>query len=167
MNYQRTSQPERPVVPQEAKASVDIDASHCDGDEPKEHLEHGHKRGFVEHIFSGSFVDELQHFVGGDVSVSVTDGPLEPLQVHFLFDLAHHCHVRFGNHQVGSSSESKVFIDFDDVAVVGHLGEKSGVGILVDGSHPFVQIHHVLVFGEEFAELMPDYSQKRQVRAVK
>lgn len=155
------------MIPEEPKTGIGIDSDEGHCNESEEHLEHGEQGGFIENILSSAFVDEFKHFMSGDMSVSVADAPLETLQVYLLFDFAHYSHVGLRNDQVGSTSEAELLVDAHNLVVVGHLGEKGGVGVYVDRSNSFVQIYHVLILGEQFAELWLNYSQKRQVLAVK
>lgn len=69
------------MIPQEFKADVSKDSQYCHNDESEEHLAHGQHCRLVDHILSGTFVHELKHFVGLDLSVTAGDGPLELLIV--------------------------------------------------------------------------------------
>jgi hypothetical protein len=85
------------------------------------------------------------------MSVGLADAPLELLQVHLAFHLAHHCHVRLGDRQVGSPPEAELLVDVHDLVVVGHLREEDRLAPLVDRPHPVVQTHQILILREQFA----------------
>lgn len=96
------------MIPEELHTSVDVDSSHSSSNEAEEHLNHSENWRFVQDIFSCSFVDKIKHFVSSNMTIGLTDTPLELLQVYFFLDLADHSHVGLGDCQIGCSSESKL-----------------------------------------------------------
>jgi len=83
--------------------------------------------------------------VGRHVAVRVADPPLELLKVGFLLNLAHHCHVRLGHHQVGSTLEPELLVKRHRLHTVSDLGEEHGIGINIDGPGILIQINQILV----------------------
>jgi hypothetical protein len=72
------------------------------------------------------------------MSISVTDAPLELLQVRFLLDLTDHCHVRLGYNQVRSSFEPELLVKRDCLHAVSDLSKENRFGISINGSHVLV-----------------------------
>lgn len=126
------------MVPNELHASIDVDSDDGDCNESEEHLQHGKERRFIEYLFSCAFVDELQHFMSGDMAIGAADAPLEALQIDLLLDLAHYGHVGLRNHQIRGSLESELLINVNDLVIISHLGKEGWIGILIDCSHVFV-----------------------------
>mgnify|MGYP003692445091 CR=1 FL=1 len=95
--YHWSDEPDFPVGPDGSHVHVDVDSDDCDWDEAEEGLEHGFEGGFVDHVFIGSLVGKIEHFVAGDVAIGVGDCPFEFLEVGCFFDLGYDCHVGFGD----------------------------------------------------------------------
>ena len=112
-----------------------------DQNEPKEHLDHREEGSLIEDLLASSFVYKFKHLMSSNMSVCVTDTPLELLQVHFSLDLAHHCHMWFGHDQVGSTIEAKSLVDGHSLQAMGNLGEEGWIGISINGPHIFIEIN--------------------------
>ncbi len=140
------------MVPYEFHTGVNHYSNHGQQNEPEKHLNHGEKRRFVKDFFGSTFVDKVQHFVGSDVAVCVTDTPFKLLEVSFLLDFADHCHMGFGDNQVGCAFETELLVDTHRFLTVADLSEEDWMICLVNDPKILVEFDHVLVFREKFAQ---------------
>ncbi len=84
VNQQWSNKPNNPVGPEEFKVDVNVNTCSCDWNKPEKGCQHGWKGWFVDDIALGSLVDEFQHFMGGNMTIWVGNGPLESLNVLFF-----------------------------------------------------------------------------------
>lgn len=84
--------------------------------------------------------------MSGDVAISVGDRPFEFLVVGLTLHITDHCHVRLGDHEIGSSVEAEVLENRCELLGVGDLCKECWVAVSVDGSKLLVQLDCVLKF---------------------
>ena len=85
------------------------------------------------------------------MSIRRTNAPLELLQIYFLLNLAHDCHVWLGDDQVRCSFEAKFLIDRHDLVGEDHLHEESRILIGVNCSNIFIEVNEIFELREQLA----------------
>ena len=63
------------MSPQKFKLDINSNTCQHDSDEAEEHQQHSLKGWFIEDIMICTLVDEIQHFVGSDITIGVGDSP--------------------------------------------------------------------------------------------